>query len=120
MAVPDSPPCLLTGRTAYHWNLVFIWAGVGACLALVLMIPSSMLAEPLRPILVLFEGAAGMGCAAVVAYATMQRYHAEVREQKAGYTTLGGRPPHLWLLHHKTGEVVRRPSERRSSRHRPP
>ncbi len=106
---PDEPPRLLPGRTAFEWNRRGTRAAAAALLVGVLMAMSVGLPMPIREYSLAFLMLVGLGTCGVWIHADINRGRAELREIRSGYATLPGRSRGLWLLGHKTGEVLRRP-----------
>ena len=95
---------------------ISIFAGVAM---LVLIGLGSLLAPPLRELVMFGSAGVGLAIGAVGLWASVSCQPAVDREGDAGDTTLFGTYLDLWQLDHRTGEVLRRPGERQVRR-RPP
>ena len=116
MYVPEAPPALLPGRSAWGWmriGVASLLAGVPILLAIYL---GAGLSQPFKDIVIFGSMLVGLGLGAVGAWAGVKSNSAILEERDAGYTTLYGMFRHLWQLDHRTGEVLRRPGERRARR----
>ena len=108
----DRPPSLLPGRSAAAWSRrggVFLLFGIILSLGIPL---GTLVPTPLSgPFFVGFF-VLSLGCCAIALRAFIGMYSATRQEQRAGYTTLVGRPyRRYWQLDPKTGAVIRRPGE---------
>jgi hypothetical protein len=113
--VPDSPPKLLSGRSARRWAVLFVASLVPPLIPLFAMGVTAALAPnaDVRHTLIDLEFAMifvwvvfGMIPTAVMHDRAMRR------ELRAGYTTEFRGFHAYWQLDDKTGEVLRRPGER--------
>ena len=112
--LPDSPPKLVSGRSAASWLRRSLLLLLVATLPLLAMFPTSVLARDpaLRGSLVVFELAIVVVLAAFVIGSAVASSKTMARERRAGYTTYGKGNLDLWYLDDRTGEVLRRPDQR--------
>ena len=112
---PETPPELLPGRSARFWMKI-VGAGIPVGLVFLVLIPvGSMLAPPLRDLVVFGSLGVVVVVGGVGLWASAMSRLAIDREHDDGYTTLFGIYRELWQLDDRTGEVLRRPGEREVS-----
>ena len=116
MNVPEIPPTLLPGRSAWGWMRIGVVCLLGELPLLVPIVVGAAVAQPLRDIVMSGAFLAIVGIGAVGIRAFVRFNSVTLEERDAGYTTLYGMFRHLWQLDHRTGEVLRRPGERRARR----
>jgi hypothetical protein len=112
MDVPKTPPRRLPGTSAGQWNERAFRASIALIIFVLPAVPSSLLPEPLKTLIVVGCSVGLVGAGALGIWAVVERYQAMNREREAGYTTLGYPDRQsLWRLDPATGAVVLRPSE---------
>ena len=111
MLIPDTPPRLLPGRTAYGWASITVKSAVVGTPMVVLIVVAALLPEGLREIVQPAAAVVGLVAVAILIWAGLGQGRAELAEIAAGYTTLYHQNRELWQLDPKTGEVLRRPGE---------
>jgi hypothetical protein len=112
--VPDEPPKLLRGKTAYDWTMrsgTYFGVSVLGLFGLTLLSVLPRALDGLDTLLSLLVLAV---CLSRGMRASLVAYFATKAELQAGYTTLTVPDrPDLWLLDRKTGAVRRRPDPNR-------
>ena len=119
--VPESPPTLVPGRSAYDWSRFGLLTTAVGFLALISwpLISEFGPDRHTREILLAITGVIAFvvgacGTLFVIVKMTARQWI----ELAAGYTTLYGRAYPYWQLDPKTGEVLRRPGERKAKKRR--
>ena len=119
--IPEMPPVLLPGRSAFSWIPPQLLAIAVALLGLIagpVISAFAPTADGRHTLLILSEVIlVGSGLAGQWYSFWRMRQDAR-RELAAGYTTLFGRAYPYWQLDPKTGEVLRRPGEREAKKRR--
>jgi hypothetical protein len=110
--LPDAPPELLPGPSAWLWIRRQVFGSLGVLIFAPIMVVGSLLDAQLRHVVV----PVGFGGLLVFGiwggYSSLKSIPAIRRENAAGYTTLKGRQyVRFWRLDPKSGLVVRRPVE---------
>lgn len=109
--IPEEPPQLLPGRTAYSWTG---WWTASFFLALpgLPFVLAGLLDSPIASLIADLGGASVIAWALIGTGAAAKSLVTGRREVKAGYTTLNGRGyRRFWQLDPKTGAAIRRPGK---------
>lgn len=110
--LPDDPPALLPGPTAYGWARRSV-IGFGIAAPTVLLMPvAALLPLPWRLVALACLLVVALADGVALLRASIAWGKAEIRERDAGYTTQFGKRFELWQLDAVSGEVLRRPGER--------
>lgn len=116
MTVPDAPPKLLPGRSAWGWMRIGVASLLAGIPIVVLIVLGAGLPKPFKDIVMFASLLVGLGICAVGLRGFVNGFKAGLSERDAGYTTLYGTMIDCWQLDHRTGEVLRRPGERQVRR----